>query len=162
MNREVTVLSTADQTDIFEVINEAAERYEGKIPAEAETDPYMPMAEVTAEMADMQFLGTGRDQLEGVIGIQERFDASLIRHLYVRPAAQREGIGTKLLDAGIDRASSSTILVGTWAGAEWAIDFYERFGFENLGTNHDLLSTYWDIPEHQLEASVVLRYAATG
>lgn len=158
MDREVSALSMADTADIYEVINAAAEMYEGVIPAESETDPYMPMDELDAEMGAMQFFGFNRDELEGVIGLQERSDVSLIRHLYVRPSSQRTGIGTALLDSGLDRAASSIVLVGTWAAAEWAIDFYEQHGFENLGTNVDLLSTYWDIPEHQIAASVVLRY----
>lgn len=158
MTDEITALTGADGGDIFEVINEAAVRYSGVIPEESDTDPYMPLSELEAEMDEMQFYGLSRDRLVGVIGIQERDGVSLIRHLYVRPEAQREGVGTRLLEAGLDRTESETVLVGTWKAAEWAIDFYEKNGFENLGTDAELLSTYWDIPDHQLEASVVLRY----
>lgn len=158
MNRELTVLSTADREDIFEVINSAAALYEGVIPEESDTDPYMPMDELKAEMDEMEFYGAVRDRLEGVIGVQDLSDVSLIRHLYVRPDSQREGIGTELLEMGLERADSKTVLVGTWKAAEWAIEFYEQNGFENLGTAIDLLSTYWEIPEHQKEASVVLKY----
>jgi len=158
MSREITVLSGAERGEIFEVINAAAGMYEGVIPPEADTDPYMPMSELEAEMDEMQFYGAVRDRIVGVIGVQERSGVSLIRHLYVRPDAQREGIGTELLETGIERADSETVLVGTWGAAEWAIEFYAEHGFENLGTDTDLLSTYWDIPDHQREASVVLRY----
>lgn len=158
MRRDITLLSQADKADIFDVINAAAEMYEGVIPPESDTDPYMPMGELDAEMDEMEFYGFIRNRLVGVIGVQERSDVSLIRHLYVLPDFQREGIGTDLLEAGIERADSATILVGTWKAAEWAIDFYEKNGFEHLGTDSELLSTYWDIPDHQLEASVVLRY----
>lgn len=158
MGQDITVLSEADKADIYEVINAAAEMYRGEIPPEADTDPYMPMNELEDEMAAMQFYGAVRDRLIGVIGIQERADVSLIRHLYVRPAAQREGVGTRLLERGIERADSDVVLVGTWGGADWAIEFYEQNGFENLGSDTELLSTYWEIPDFQLAASVVLRY----
>jgi hypothetical protein len=50
------------------------------------------------------------------------------------------------------------MLVGTWAAAEWAIRFYERHGFEleSRERTAELLRTYWDIPERQIETSVVL------
>ena len=50
------------------------------------------------------------------------------------------------------------MLVGTWAAAEWAIRFYERHGFEYVGRERtaELLREYWDIPERQIETSVVL------
>ncbi len=52
------------------------------------------------------------------------------------------------------------LLVGTWAAAEWAIRFYERNGFETVGTEEKnrLLRTYWSIPERQVETSVVLAH----
>jgi hypothetical protein len=48
--------------------------------------------------------------------------------------------------------------VGTWADASWAVAFYERNGFRRLGREETarLLRTYWDIPERQVETSVVL------
>ncbi len=93
-------LSAEDQGAIFEVINAAAQQYEDVIPPASDTDPYMPMAELETAMARMEFYGATRDRLLGVIGLQERPDVSLIRHLYVRPAVQREGIGTGLLEDG--------------------------------------------------------------
>ncbi len=50
------------------------------------------------------------------------------------------------------------MLVGTWAAAEWAIAFYRRNGFELVTPEQKtrLLKTYWDIPERQIETSVVL------
>ena len=51
------------------------------------------------------------------------------------------------------------MLVGTWAAAEWAIRFYERHGFALVAPERvpELLRAYWDIPERQIETSVVLR-----
>jgi len=157
MTHEVHPLSPDDKAAIFEVINAAAEKYRGVIPPESDTDPYMPMAELTEEMADMHFFGAGTEELVGVIGVQEVDDVTLIRHLYVRPEVQRRGIGSTLLEEAIDRAESPIVLVGTWKAATWAIDFYENHGFDNLGSDIDLLERYWEVPEHQMEASVVLR-----
>ena len=43
----------------------------------------------------------------------------------------------------------------------WAIDFYERNGFELVSEAEKdrLLREYWSIPERQVETSVVLRAA---
>jgi hypothetical protein len=48
--------------------------------------------------------------------------------------------------------------VGTWAAAEWAVRFYENNGFRLTTTKEKdrLLKTYWNIPERQVETSVVL------
>jgi hypothetical protein len=50
------------------------------------------------------------------------------------------------------------ILIGTWAAASWAIDFYQRNGFTVVpsGVKDRLLRTYWSIPDRQIETSVVL------
>ena len=52
------------------------------------------------------------------------------------------------------------MLVGTWAAAEWAIRFYRRNGFQLVSPERKklLLETYWNIPERQIETSVVLAY----
>ena len=155
----VSRLAEDDREAIFAVINEAAAAYRGVIPAESDTDPYLPMAELEAEMAEMRFFGVrDDDRLVGVIGVQDVDDVTLIRHLYVRPEVQRQGIGTSLLLDALDRAASETVLVGTWKAAEWAVDFYERHEFTNLGTDIELLQRYWDVPAQQMAASVVLRF----
>ena len=55
-------------------------------------------------------------------------------------------------------SATRTLLVGTWAAADWAIRFYERHGFELVTPEckSELLRTYWSIPERQIETSVVL------
>ena len=66
--------------------------------------------------------------LRGVMGLQAVADVDLIRHAYVLPEWQRHGIGGALL-RHLQRQSTRRILVGTWAAAAWAIDFYQRHGF---------------------------------
>jgi len=50
------------------------------------------------------------------------------------------------------------VLIGTWADALWAIRFYERHGFQVVSPKEKdrLLKQYWNIPERQIETSVVL------
>lgn len=52
------------------------------------------------------------------------------------------------------------ILVGSWGAATWAIQFYEKHGFKLVPPKEKdkLLRTYWNIPERQIETSVVLKF----
>ena len=96
-------------------------------------------------------------ELAGVMGVQSVRDVDLIRHAYVRPEHQGEGIGRMLIEH-LTATAQRPLLVGTWAAAEWAIRFYERNGFRSVTTEEKnrLLRTYWEIPERQVETSVVL------
>ncbi len=96
-------------------------------------------------------------ELLGVMGIQHVQDVALIRHAYVRPHKQREGIGSRLLCFLLGQ-TDRPVLVGTWAAASWAIRFYEKHGFRTVseGEKNRLLKKYWSIPDRQIETSVVL------
>ena len=50
------------------------------------------------------------------------------------------------------------MLIGTWAAASWAIDFYTRHGFRLVPPEQTsaLLNKYWTISPRQTETSVVL------
>jgi hypothetical protein len=58
--------------------------------------------------------------------------------------------------------ANGPVLIGTWADAMWAIRFYERHGFQMVGSEakNVLLKKYWNIPERQMETSVVLADSA--
>ncbi|MFL5432164.1 MAG: GNAT family N-acetyltransferase [Myxococcales bacterium] len=151
--------SAADLPTIFAIVNDAAEAYRGVIPADRWHEPYMPLDELGREIRDgVAFWGY---ELEGdlvsVMGIQDRGDVHLIRHAYVRTAQRRKGIGEKLL-AHLEGMAGRPILIGTWAAATWAVRFYEKNGFRLLSRpeTEKLLRKYWDIPERQIETSVVL------
>lgn len=149
-----------DERDaILEIVNAAAEAYRGIIPADRWHEPYMPAAELDREIAaGVEFWGYEADgELIGVMGIQPLEDVDLIRHAYVKPGSQRGGIGGTLLDH-LMRMATKPVLVGTWATAGWAIDFYRRHGFVQVSPEEKtrLLRTYWSIPERQVETSVVL------
>jgi GNAT superfamily N-acetyltransferase len=147
----------ADFETLYRIINEAAQAYKGVIPADRWHEPYMPRDELQAEMERMAFFGWEEDgELVGVMGFQPLKDVTLIRHAYVLPKHQRRGIGSQLLAYLKGLTTTPRLLVGTWADATWAIRFYEKHGFRLEPHKDELLQTYWDIPERQIETSVVL------
>lgn len=154
-------LLSSDFNAILKVINDAAQAYKGVIPDDRWQEPYMSAEELEEEIeAGVRFFGWVEDgHLLGVAGIQALKDTKLIRHAYVLPECQGRGIGTGLLQYLVDLAGTPEILVGTWADANWAIRFYEKHGFRMVSTEEKdgLLRTYWNIPERQIETSVVLR-----
>jgi len=146
-----------DTDRIYFIVNEAARAYEGVIPADCYHQPYMPREELEREMKRMTFFGWEVDgELIGIMGFEPIEDVTLIRHAYVLPQWQRQGIGSKLLDYLRGLVTTSRLLVGTWSDAQWALDFYEKHGFRLLPDKDELLETYWDIPRRQIETSVVL------
>ena len=141
------------------IINDAARAYRGVIPADRWHEPYMPSAELAKEIAaGVVFWVAEQDgRVIGVMGIQDKGDVALVRHAYVVTTTQRSGIGTKLL-RHVESLIDKPILIGTWADASWAIDFYRRNGFSMVSQAQKdrLLQTYWSIPARQVETSVVL------
>ena len=145
------------------IINAAAERYRGVIPADCFHEPYMSAAGLQSELAaGVEFVGCEVDGvLAGVMGIQPVRNVHLIRHAYVLPAYQGRGAGGALL-AHLRARTAGPILIGTWAAATWAIAFYERHGFSLVpeAACTLLLRTYWTISPRQVETSVVLAQPA--
>jgi GNAT superfamily N-acetyltransferase len=144
---------------VLTIINEAAQRYRGVIPADRWHDPYFSAGYLESEIAaGVRFFGyEAEGELLGVMGVQDVDDVTLIRHAYVAPRAQRRGIGGELLRSLLT-TTDKPILIGTWADATWAIAFYEKHGFAcvTVEEKNRLLRRYWDIPERQVETSVVL------
>jgi N-acetylglutamate synthase-like GNAT family acetyltransferase len=154
----------ADFSAILGIINDAANAYRGVLPADRWHEPYMPAEALEREIADGVVFWVAEEQgtVAGVMGIQDRGDVALVRHAYVASTTQRSGVGTLLL-RHVEQLTAKPILIGTWAAASWAIDFYRRNGFDTVpnGEKDDLLRTYWSIPQRQIETSVVLRKIAT-
>jgi N-acetylglutamate synthase-like GNAT family acetyltransferase len=148
-----------DIEEIFAVINDAAQAYNGVIPEDRWREPYMPMEELKAEIRDgIDFWClVDEGQILGVMGIQDKGHVTLIRHAYVRTSRRRSGIGTQLLRC-LEGQTGHPILIGTWQAARWAIRFYERNGYTAVSREEtdQLLKRYWNIPERQIETSVVL------
>lgn len=144
---------------ILVIINLAAEAYRGVIPPDRWHEPYMDMPQLKAEIAaGVAFWGLEENgELIGVMGMQRVRDVDLIRHAYVLPSRQRSGVGARLL-RHLCTGTNRRTLIGTWAAASWAIDFYTRNGFQRVPFPKaaELLRSYWSIPDRQVETSVVL------
>ena len=144
---------------IWSIINDGSHAYENVIPADCWTEPYMSRDELHAEMEDgVSFWGYEENEaLQGVMGIQHVEDVTLIRHAYVRACSQKRGVGSRLL-SHLRKLAHGPILIGTWADAVWAIRFYEKHGFYLVAPDQKarLLKQYWNVPDRQVETSVVL------
>jgi GNAT superfamily N-acetyltransferase len=144
---------------IWAIINDGARAYRGVIPEDRWREPYMSKEKLQHEIDEgVVFWGYEESRtLIGVMGIQRVQDVTLIRHAYVRTGSQKRGIGAQLL-AHLRKMANGPVLIGTWADAVWAIRFYERHGFQIVGSEEKnrLLKKYWSIPERQVETSVVL------
>jgi GNAT superfamily N-acetyltransferase len=153
-------LEAADFQTILAIVNEAATAFRGKIPPDCYHTPYMPPEELAQEIAaGVQFFGCSeKGVVVAVMGIQRVKDVTLIRHAYTLTCYQHSGIGARLLDHLLNLSETRRILVGTWELAPWAIRFYQNHGFQpttRQETNR-LLRKYWNIPERQVETSVLL------
>ena len=160
-SKMIRSLLSSDFDAMLKVINDAAQAYQGVIPDDRWKEPYMSAGELREEIeAGVHFYGwVEGGHLLGVAGIQALKDTTLIRHAYVLSGCQRKGIGTRLLEYLVGLAETPEVLVGTWADAAWAIRFYEEHGFKLVSSREKdrLLRTYWNIPERQVETSVVLK-----
>lgn len=159
----IDILSSAEHSKILTIINAAAKIYEGVIPHDHWHDPYMSGEELELEINDgVRFSGLKLEgRLVGVMGVQRRRNVNLIRHAYVLPDMQGRGAGSRLL-SHLCRDVALPILIGTWAGATWAIRFYERHGFTQVNPDDAamLLNAYWNVPARQVSGSVVLASSA--
>lgn len=159
----------AEDFDVMlRIINQGAEAYRAFIPPSEWHDPYMAADELRGEIAaGVRFLGyTAQGELIGVMGLQDVQDVALIRHAYVLPGRQRNGVGSALHQE-LASQTERPLLVGTWAASSWAIRFYERLGYRLLpqAECEALLRRYWSVPDSQIAASVVLadaRWARHG
>lgn len=151
--------TAADVGTILTIVNDAAQAYRGVIPADRWHDPYMSVDQLAKEIADgvVFWLAEQEGRILGVMGIQDKGDVALVRHAYVATTTQRAGVGTRLL-RHVERLVDKPVLIGTWADASWAIEFYRRNGYAlvSRGDTDRLLKKYWSIPARQIETSVVL------
>lgn len=159
-------LSPSEFEDLLNVVNDAAQAYKGIIPDDRWKEPYMSSEEFGKEIESVvEFYGWKENGvLTGVMGIQLVKGVTLIRHAYVPTSHQRKGIGERLLRHLMNLARTSRILVGTWEAAHWAVRFYEKFGFRLVSEKEKdaLLKEYWNIPQRQIETSVVLKLEIWG
>ena len=145
---------------ILYVINNAALKYKGIIPDDCWHEPYMLKKELVNEFNNsVRMFGYKKDsKLIGVMGIQELKNVTLIRHAYVLTHYQGMGVGKSLLQYLFKINKNSSLFVGTWRDATWAIQFYKKFGFTLHAKKQtaQLLKKYWKVSAKQIENSVVL------
>jgi len=155
----ITKSRTSDFKQIYEIINDAASAYKGIIPEDGWHEPYMSELELQNQIdRGVEFwCYSDNDGILGVMGIQDKSEVALIRHAYVKTTARNKGIGSKLLQH-LSQLTKKPILIGTWADAIWAINFYKKHGFRlvSFTEKERLLRKYWMISLRQIETSVVL------
>ena len=152
--------SKKEISSILNVINESSIKYKDIIPEDCWHEPYMLKQELINEFNNgVRMFGCKKDnKLIGVMGIQELERVTLIRHAYILTDYQKKGIGSLLLNYLFHINSKSSLLVGTWREAKWAVNFYKKFGF-HLHTKEktfQLLNKYWKISSKQIKHSVTL------
>ena len=149
-----------DTSTILHIINDASLRYKGIIPDDCWHEPFMLEQELVDEFKDgVRMYGYHlNNKLIGVIGIQEVKDVILIRHAYTLTSHQGKETGSALLKYLLKKNHNSSLLVGTWQNATWAIQFYKKFGFilQTKDQSALLLKKYWKISSKQIKNSVVL------
>ena len=91
----------------------------------------MPKQELISEFANgvRMFEYDKNNMLVRVMGIQEVEDITLIRHAYTLSDYQGEGVVNSLLQHLFKINRTSSLPVGTWQHATWAIRFYIKNNF---------------------------------
>lgn len=148
-----------DYDEIYNVINDSAIAYKGIIPMDRWHEPYMSKEELKKQIeAGVRFsCYIDNEKIIGIMGIQDKKEVELIRHAYVITKYRKKGIGTILIQ-NLIKDSKIPVLIGTWKAAHWAISFYKKHGFLIVSEEEKniLLRKYWNIPNRQVETSVVL------
>ncbi len=149
-------LTSDDGARAVEVINTAARWYREFLPPEELHDPEMDEAEWAAEHQRMTWWGASIDgALVGVMGSEPIGEVALLRHAYILPGYQRQGVASALREhieerlAGIER-----IIVGTYAANYKARGNLEKGGYRLSADSQAVLRAYYDIPEDRLLTSV--------
>jgi GNAT superfamily N-acetyltransferase len=104
--------------------------------ARAEATPWLPVLHTVEE--DRVFFGGSIDEADvRVVEVDGRvvafaiFEPGLLRHMYVRPEAQRRGIGSVLLDEA-QRALPKGFTLWTHQANDRARRFYEKHGLRAI------------------------------
>lgn len=157
-------LASDDRSRAVEVINTAARWYREFLPPEELHDPEMDEAAWEAEADRMTWWGAFLDQtLVGVMGSEPIGEVALLRHAYILPSHQRQGVASALREyiesrlAGIER-----IIVGTYADNYKARGILEKGGYVLSADSQAVLRAYYDIPEDRLQTSVTYEKTLIG
>lgn len=147
-----------DEDRILKMINTSARKFEGAIPDDCYSEPYLTKTRLREQMKKMRSHGFFGGEMYGIIALHGQLRAVVIRHIYVGPVLQRGGVGTRLLDFALEMSGKKKVLARVWKRADWALNFFQKNGFELAGNSKELLREHWDIPDRWVEESVVLSY----
>lgn len=149
-------LTPADRDAALTVIDTAARWYEEFLPPEECHDSEMTATQWDAEAQRMTWYGAFMDRtLVGVMGLEYVRDVALLRHGYVLPEYQRQGVGAVLMQhlerqiEGVHR-----IVVGTYAGNYKARGILAAAGYQLSEDSGTRLRAYYAIPADRLQSSV--------
>jgi N-acetylglutamate synthase-like GNAT family acetyltransferase len=156
-----------DFHSILAVVNDGAAAYTSLVPPVAHMwagEPYLSAKELQRDIdAGVTFscrVNNTTQQMVAVMGTQVMHgEVTLIRHAYVRTASRREGHGSAMLRHLLQKIDMP-VLLGTWAAANYAVSFYEKFGFTLIRDTLERDRLYrrywhWSLSDAQREVSVV-------
>jgi RimJ/RimL family protein N-acetyltransferase len=149
-------LTLTDRDAALAVINLAAQWYQEFLPEQERHEPEMTPAQWEAEAQRMTWYGAFvSDTLVGTMGLEYVCDAVLLRHAYILPEYQHQGIGT-CLHAHLERQvqGGQRIIVGTYAGNYKARRALEKAGYALSADSEAVLRAYYSVPEDRLRSSV--------
>lgn len=152
-------LAAAEAGGAVAVINDAAAWYATFLPAHEWQPPEMTIDQWHQESLRMRWFGALRgEMLCAVMGLEPKLDAALVRHAYVAPACQRQGIGAALLNHVERQAPAGTtqLIAGTYARNTPARTLFSGHGYLLSEDSAAVLRRYYDIPEDRLRTSVTL------
>lgn len=153
---EVRALTVQDGPAAVSVINTAAAWYAEFLPPSEVHDPEMTLESWVAEGRRMTWYGALVDgALVGVMGLEYARDAALLRHAYVLPGYQRQGVALTLhnhLEAAVRNVDR--VIVGTYAANHKARSALEKAGYRLSTDSETVLRRFYDIPADRLQSSV--------
>jgi GNAT superfamily N-acetyltransferase len=155
-------LTLADRSAAVAVINGAARWYREFLPAEEVHDPEMTPAQWDEEARRLTWYGGFvAGVLVGVMGLERAHDAALLRHAYILPERQHQGVGLDLAEYLEELVRQEPapcgprrIIVGTYARNYKARGALEKMGYRLVTDSAAVLRTYYRIPEDRLRTSV--------
>lgn len=152
----IRVLTPTDCARAVGVINTAAGWYREFLPPEELHEPEMDRAQWLAEGRRMTWWGAFLgDSLVGVMGSEPIGEVALLRHAYILPAHQRQGIASALREHIEERLCGiGRIIVGTYAANYKARGNLKKGGYRLSADPEEVLRTYYDIPEDRLLTSI--------
>ena len=149
-------LTSGDRARAVEVINTAAGWYREFLPPTDLHSPEMDEPAWEAEARRMTWWGAfTHGELVGVMGSEPIGEVVLLRHAYVLPRCQRQGVGSLLLEHVEARLPPGSLLVaGTYSANYKARGNLEKAGYSLSEDPVTVLRTYYDIPEDRLRTSL--------